>query len=126
MAHGQSEAAERIVGFAISPDKVCSIQYMRDRLTQCCWSEINVCCLTQAKKHLKPELLTRAAAANITIRAIDPLKPVTEQGPFDLILQKCRDEGMLQIRTLHVALQAAKSKTFIIPPSGQTAHYAPG
>ena len=61
--------------------------------------------MTQAKKHLKPELLARAAAANITIRAIDPSKPVVEQGPFDLILQKCRDEGMLLAWTLYIILR---------------------
>ncbi len=47
----------------------------------------------QAKKHLTAELIKQAAEANIKIRAIDPSKPVAEQGPFDLILQKCRDAG---------------------------------
>ena len=49
--------------------------------------------LIQAGKHLTPELHSKAAAANITLSAIDPSKTVAEQGPFDLILQKCRDEG---------------------------------
>lgn len=57
----------RVVGFAIQPEK--------------------------AKKHLTPELLKQAAAAHIQIRAIDPSEPVAQQGPFDIVLQKCRDHG---------------------------------
>ena len=47
----------------------------------------------QAKKHVTSELLKEAAASNIEILAIDPAKPVAEQGNFDLILQKCRNAG---------------------------------
>ena len=71
----------------------------------------NLRCLRQARKHLRPELLARAAAANIIIRAIDPLKPVVEQGPFDLILQKCRDEGILRAWTLHMVLHTFAGNT---------------
>ncbi len=47
----------------------------------------------QARKHITGDLLKAAAAVNIEILAIDPSKPVAEQGSFDLILQKCRDAG---------------------------------
>ena len=48
----------------------------------------------QATKHLTAGLLQHASSAGIEIRAIDPERPVAEQGPFDLILQKCRDAGL--------------------------------
>jgi len=47
----------------------------------------------QARKHITGDLLKAAATVNIEIRAIDPSKPVAEQGSFDLILQNCRDAG---------------------------------
>ena len=50
--------------------------------------------MMQARKHITSDLLKAAAAVNIEILAIDPSKPVAEQGSFDLILQKCRDTGV--------------------------------
>ncbi len=50
--------------------------------------------MMQARKHITGDLLKAAAAVNIEILAIDPSKPVAEQGSFDLILQKCRDTGL--------------------------------
>ena len=49
--------------------------------------------MMQARKHITGDLLKAAAAVNIEVLAIDPSKPVAEQGNFDLILQKCRDSG---------------------------------
>ena len=49
--------------------------------------------ILQAKKHLSQELRTQANAAHIELCVIDPSRAVAEQGPFDLILQKCRDAG---------------------------------
>ncbi|KAL3153842.1 hypothetical protein ABBQ32_013417 [Trebouxia sp. C0010 RCD-2024] len=83
MVDGHLEAITRVVGFAVSSDK--------------------------AKKHLRAELLRRAEAVHIKIIAIDPLKPVAEQGPFDLILQKCRDEGWRQ-RLVEYAAQHPQTK----------------
>lgn len=78
---------QRVVGFAISPEK--------------------------AKKHLSAELLEKAQQANIELRAIDPERPVAEQGPFDLILQKCRDADWRQ--KLEVYLQQHHSTRLIDP-----------
>lgn len=89
MTSSQSRRRNRIVGFAISPEKVgivISLGYsdlvaaQRPR--------------AQAKKHLSPELLQQAFHAGIDIRAIDPDRCVAEQGPFDIILHKCRDQGV--------------------------------
>ncbi|DBA95946.1 TPA: hypothetical protein ACH3X1_001467 [Trebouxia sp. C0004] len=74
MSEQPQEQKKRVVGFAILPDK--------------------------ARKHITGDLLKAAATANIEILAIDPSKPVAEQGNFDLILQKCRDAGWRQ-RLLH-------------------------
>lgn len=90
MVDGHLEAITRVVGFAVSSDKV----WVDQRFRILVLLQTRVCRFMQAKKHLRAELLRRAEAVHIKIIAIDPLKPVAEQGPFDLILQKCRDEGM--------------------------------
>ena len=81
----------RVVGFAIQPEKV------KPTITQSSRTQTDIMNTTdasmQAKKHLTPELLKQAAAAHIQIRAIDPSEPVAQQGPFDIVLQKCRDHG---------------------------------
>ncbi|KAL0023712.1 hypothetical protein WJX79_006335 [Trebouxia sp. C0005] len=74
MSEQPQEQKKRVVGFAILPEK--------------------------ARKHITGDLLKAAAAVNIEILAIDPSKPVAEQGSFELILQKCRDAGWRQ-RLLH-------------------------
>lgn len=94
MVGGHPEAITRVVGFAISSDKVWGWINGSVSSVSSVLLHTRLCRLVQAKKHLRAELLRRAEAVHIKIVAIDPSKPVAEQGPFDLILQKCRDEGM--------------------------------
>ena len=89
MSEQPQEQKKRVVGFAILPEKVdwtTSSNINKHVVSQS--SEI-----MQARKHITGDLLKVAAAVNIEILAIDPSKPVAEQGSFDLILQKCRDAG---------------------------------
>lgn len=91
MSGARSRHPKRIVGFAISPEKVCLC--MIDQCRNPLATAADVPSHLQAAKHLTAHLLQHASSVGIEIRAIDPNRPVAEQGPFDLILQKCRDAG---------------------------------
>jgi hypothetical protein len=47
----------------------------------------------QAKKHLGPKLIERAAEMGIEIRPVHVGQPLEEQGPFDILLHKVRRKG---------------------------------
>ena len=47
----------------------------------------------QAKKHLGPKLIERAADMGIEIRPVHVGRPLEEQGPFDILLHKVRRKG---------------------------------
>lgn len=126
MAHGHSEAAERIVGFAISPDKVCTIQVTRDRLAQCCIADVKQGVLLDTGQEA---LETRAPdkssgsehhhSRHRPVKTCDrarALRPNTAEMPG----RRCVTDP-----DLHAASQAAQSRTFMIPPSAQTAQYVP-
>ena len=45
-------------------------------------------------KHLTEKLMAAAAAAKIELVPIDEERSLEQQGPFDIILQKIRRQGM--------------------------------
>jgi hypothetical protein len=47
----------------------------------------------QAKKHLGPKLIDKAAEMGIEIRPVHVGRPLEEQGPFDILLHKVRRKG---------------------------------
>ena len=47
----------------------------------------------QAKKHLGPKLIGRAAEMGIEIKPVHVGRPLEEQGPFDILLHKVRRKG---------------------------------
>ena len=47
----------------------------------------------QAKKHLGPKLIQKAAEMGIEIRPVHVGQPLEEQGPFDILLHKVRRKG---------------------------------
>ena len=47
----------------------------------------------QAKKHLGPKLIQRAAESGIEVRPVHVGRPLEEQGPFDILLHKVRRKG---------------------------------
>ena len=47
----------------------------------------------QAKKHLGPKLLEKAAEMGIEIRPVHVGRPLEEQGPFEVLLHKVRRKG---------------------------------
>ena len=47
----------------------------------------------QAKKHLGPKLIQKAAEMGIEIRPVHVGRPLAEQGPFDVLLHKVRRKG---------------------------------
>ena len=67
MGQQEEDPARRVVGLALKADK--------------------------ARKHLTQELVDRAAAAGLELRLVDCARPLEEQGPFDVLLQKLRDSG---------------------------------
>ena len=51
----------------------------------------------QAKKHLGPKLIGRAAEMGIEIKPVHVGRPLEEQGPFDVLLHKVRRKGEFPI-----------------------------
>lgn len=47
----------------------------------------------KAQKHVSQALVDRAAAAGLELRLVDSARPLEEQGPFNVLLQKIRDGG---------------------------------
>lgn len=47
----------------------------------------------QAKKHLGPKLIEKAAEMGIEIRPVHVGRPLEEQGPFEVLLHKVRRKG---------------------------------
>ena len=47
----------------------------------------------QAKKHLGPKLIEKAAEMGIEIRPVHVGRSLEEQGPFDILLHKVRQKG---------------------------------
>lgn len=47
----------------------------------------------QAKKHISPKLIERAAEAGIELKILNPEQPLEDQEPFNVVLHKIRNAG---------------------------------
>ena len=52
----------------------------------------------QAKKHISPKLVEKAAEVGIELKILDPDKPLKDQEPFSVVLHKIRDAGSSRMR----------------------------
>ena len=49
--------------------------------------------VVQAKKHISPKLVDKAAEVGIELKVLDPDRPLEDQEPFSVVLHKIRDAG---------------------------------
>ena len=67
MGQDEERPARRVIGLALKAEK--------------------------AQKHVSQALVDRAAAAGLELRLVDSARPLEEQGPFDVLLQKIGGSG---------------------------------